>query len=132
MTELKRNSGGHLTGEIGEFSLDWRTGRPVVSKPSSVELVMSCFKRGVIVSNIYRWRFEPQLGDAIADVIEANAIKVDLPPSSRITAYRWENDATGPSADCAELAANYPAASLSAEAAPLSKADHAVAANRAQ
>jgi hypothetical protein len=132
MTELKRNSGGYLTGEIGEFSLDWRTGRPVVSKPSSVELVMSCFKRGVIVSNIYRWRFEPQLGDAIADVIEANAIKVDLPPSSRITAYRWENDATGPSADCAELAANYPAASLSAEAAPLSKADHAVAANRAQ
>jgi hypothetical protein len=132
MTELKRNNGGHLTGEIGEFSLDWRTGRPVVSEPSSVELVMSCFERGVIVSNVYRWRFEPQLGDDIADLIEAKAIKVDLPPSSRITAYRWEKGATGRSADCADLAATVPTPSLSAEIERASKADHAKAANRAQ
>ncbi len=132
MTELKRNNGGHLTGEIGEFSLDWRTGRPVVSEPSSVERVMSCFRRGVIVSNVYRWRFEPQLGDAIADLIEANAIKIDLPSSSRITAYRWENDRTGGSADCAELAASHPTPSLSAmDARPLND-DRAEATNRAQ
>ena len=130
MTELKRNNGGHLKGEIGEFSLDWRTGRPVVSEPTSVKLVMSCFDRGVIVSNVYRWRFEPQLGDAIADLIEANAIKIDLPSSSRMIAYRWENDATGRSADCAELAADYPTPSLSAGNARPSKADHTEAANR--
>jgi hypothetical protein len=132
MTELQRNNGGHLSSEIGEFSLDWRTGRPVVSEPESVQLVMSCFERGVIVSNVYRWRFEPQLGDAIADLIEANAIKVDLPPSSRITAFRWENGATGRSADCAELAANHPTPSLSAEDARPSKTVRAEAANTAQ
>lgn len=130
MTELRRNSGGHLTGEIGEFSLDWRTGRPVVSEPESIELVMSCFKQGVIVSNVYRWRFEPQLGAAIADVIEERAIKVDLPASSKITAYRWENTTIKRSSDCVDLAADYPAPSLSALKARPSKDEHAVAESR--
>ncbi len=130
MSELLRNNGGHLDGQdIGEFSMDWRTGRPVVSEPSSIELIMSCFEKGVIVSNVYRWRFGPQLDDEVADVIEANATKVDLPPSSMITAYRWP-PAVGPSATggastagrtssassspaCAELAAHYPAPPLS-------------------
>ncbi|MEL6961834.1 MAG: hypothetical protein AAFO01_03710 [Pseudomonadota bacterium] len=132
MTELRRNSGGHLTGEIGEFSLDWRTGRPVVSEPESIELLMSCFEQGVIVSNVYRWRFEPQLGAAIADVIEERAIKIDLPPSSKMTAYRWETRTTGRSADCTELAADYPAPSLSAVNARASRDDRAEVTRRTE
>ncbi|MEZ5931565.1 MAG: hypothetical protein R3F54_06370 [Alphaproteobacteria bacterium] len=115
MSELRRNSEGLLDpANIGEFSLDWRTGRPVVSEPASVELIMSCFKKGVVVSNVYRWRFGPQLDDEVADVIEAHAVKVDLPPSSSMTAYRWDNPAAKTSPACADLAAAYPAPSLSA------------------
>lgn len=119
MSELLRNNGGHLDGEdIGEFSIDWRTGRPVVSEPASIELIMSCFKKGVIISNVYRWRFGPQLDDEVADLIEANTTKVELPPSSRITAFRWSPTAGGASTAggspaCAELVASYPAPTLS-------------------
>ncbi len=123
MSELLRNSGGHLDGQdIGEFSMDWRTGRPVISEPASIELIMSCFEKGVIVSNVYRWRFGPQLDDEVADLIEAKATKVDLPASSRITAFRWDgaasaslagSSAANGSPACAELAAQYPAQPLS-------------------
>lgn len=115
MTELRRDNDGHLGDEpAGEFSLDWRTGRPVVSEASSVELIMSCFPKGIVVSNVYRWRYGPQLDDEVADLIEAKAVPIDLPPSSMMTAYRWENEATASSPACAELAANYPAPPLSA------------------
>lgn len=120
MSELERNSGGHLDDDaIGEFSIDWRTGRPVISEPASLMLIMSCFEKGVIVSNVYRWRLDPQLDDEMADVIEATAVPVELPPSSRMTAFRWENAAASASSaasgspSCAELAADYPAPSLS-------------------
>jgi len=114
MSELQRNDKALLDDEeIGEFSLDWRTGRPVISEPSSLGLVLSCFEKGVIVSNVYRWRFGPQLDNEVADLIEANAVPIDLPKSSMITAYRWENETTGGSPACAELAAAYPVPSLS-------------------
>lgn len=135
MSELLRNSEGFLEeSDIGEFSIDWRTGRPVISEPASVELIMSCFEKGVIVSNVYRWRFDPQLDDEVADLIEARAEKVDLPESSMITAYRWgaastssaasgaSTDAANGSPACAELAANYPAPPLSGGERPSDKA----------
>ncbi|MGI9418371.1 MAG: hypothetical protein ACR2RA_11095, partial [Geminicoccaceae bacterium] len=134
MSELERNNKGLLNENgIGEFSIDWRTGRPVVSEPASVELIMSCFEKGVIVSNVYRWRFSPQLDDEVADLIEERATRVDLPPSSMITAYRWENDAAsdppaaGGSPACADLAASYPTPPLSGdEAYPSSTARAAI------
>ena len=126
MSELERNSEGQLDeDDIGEFSVDWRTGRPVISEPASLELIMSCFEKGVIVSNVYRWRFGPQLDDEVADIIESRATKLDLPPSSMMTAYRWDNGAEGASSEsdmasttnsspaCADLAALYPAPPLS-------------------
>ncbi|MEM8949946.1 MAG: hypothetical protein AAGC99_11510 [Pseudomonadota bacterium] len=155
MSELLRNNGGHLDGQdIGEFSVDWRTGRPVVSEPESIDLIMSCFEKGVIVSNVYRWRFGPQLDDEVADVIEARATKIDLPPSSRITAYRWDAAASGASTvsgastangtsigsgastasgasaasrspACDKLAANHPAPTLSEARAQPADSTHA-------
>ena len=116
MSELLRSDKAKLDNNIvGEFSLDRRTGRPVISEPESVELILSCFKKGVVVSNVYRWRFGPQLDDEVADVIEAKAVPINLPRSSMITAYRWENEQADRSPACAELAANYPAPPLSGD-----------------
>lgn len=121
MSELLRNNGGHLDGEtIGEFSLDWRTGRPVISEPASLDLVMSCFPKGVIVSNVYRWRYDPQLDDEVADLIEAKATKVDLPPSSMIRAYRWEHAKADNLPACTDLVASHPAPPLSEDGEPSS------------
>ena len=110
MSELRRRD---ALGDVGEFSLDERTGRPVISEPGSVQLILDCYPKGVIVSNVYRWRFGPQLDDEVADLIEASTIPIELPKSSMITAYRWENETNAGSPACAELAALYPLPSLS-------------------
>ncbi len=113
MSELERHENGRRNGvRASEFSLDWRTGRPVISDARSLELVMSCFDKGVIVSNVYRWRLSSQLDDEVADLIEERAIPVELPGSTQITAYRWENGGSDASPACAELAAHHPAPPL--------------------
>ena len=143
MSELLRSdNGGKLDGQYRRRiqSSTWRTGQAGRQR-ARVRSSLSCpaSRKGVVVSNVYRWRFGPQLDDEVADVIEAKATKIELPPSSRITAYRWgaasasstEGEASTTSGAstaggastasrspaCAELAADFPAPTLS-EARP--------------
>jgi hypothetical protein len=87
-----------------EFGRDPRTGRPVVSTPESVALVIDCFPVGLIVTGEHRWRVSHQLDDAIADLITKRTIPLELPRSSRMMAFRWERppgEASPPT--CADL-----------------------------
>ncbi len=119
MSELTHDSGR----KVGEFGIDRRTGRAVISEASSVELIMDCFPKGVILSNVYRWRDPAQLDDEVAKVIEARAIPIDMPPSSRMVAYRWETPTPTASPACAELAAGYPTATISKGGQPAARPD---------
>jgi hypothetical protein len=73
-----------------EFGRDTRTGRPIVSTPESVGLIIDCFPDGLIVTSRHRWRVSHQLDDAIADLIIKRTVPIELPRESQIMAFRWE------------------------------------------
>jgi hypothetical protein len=90
---------GERAGAIGrveapEFSRDTRTGRPLISKPPSLEKLMACNRRGIIITSIYRWRHDPMLDDAMADLIVQHADPVELPKGSRMMAFTWDREPT--------------------------------------
>jgi Dolichyl-phosphate-mannose-protein mannosyltransferase len=87
-----------------EFGRDPRTGRPVVSTPESVALIIECVPNGLIVTSKHRWRVTHQLDDAIADYIIDHTVPLELPRSSQIMGFRWERppSLSAPAA-CAEL-----------------------------
>ena len=72
----------------GEFSIDPRTGRPVIGTPESVALIMDCYPDGLIVSSGDRWRDPAVLDDAVANLVEAAAEEVEL-PAFGMKAYVW-------------------------------------------
>jgi hypothetical protein len=101
---------GERAGAIGrveapEFSRDTRTGRPLISKPASLEKLMACNRRGIIITSIYRWRHDPMLDDAMADLIVQRAQPVDLPKGSRVMAFTWDRPPTE-HADCPAIRSN--------------------------
>jgi hypothetical protein len=88
-----------------EFGRDSRTGKPIVSTPESVALIMDCFPDGLIVTSTHRWRVSHQLDDAIADLIVRRAVPIELPRASQIMAFRWERTPDVAPAACADLPA---------------------------
>jgi hypothetical protein len=72
----------------GEFSLDPRTGRPVITTPESLALIMDCYRDGLIVADAARWRNRAQVDDAVIHLIQARAEEVDL-PAAAMHAYFW-------------------------------------------
>jgi hypothetical protein len=87
-----------------EFSVDHRTGRPVVSTADSVARIMACYPNGLVLSNTRKWRDPTQLDNETADVIERHAEPVDVPQGSRIVAFTWgEPDIDVPPDACTAL-----------------------------
>jgi hypothetical protein len=94
---------GSLSGEA-EFGIDPRTGRPVISIPESLRLVMACYPDGLIVADAAYVRRDEAIVDPVADVIEAETAPIPLPPETRVVAFQWEVPASGPApAACASL-----------------------------
>jgi hypothetical protein len=89
-----------------EFSRDNRTGRPVVSSPESVELIMACYPNGLLLTNTNKWRNPAQIDNQVADLIEHHARPVDVPRGSRIVAFAWgQTDINVPPDACAPISA---------------------------
>jgi hypothetical protein len=87
-----------------EFSHDYRTGRPVVSTPESVELIMACYPNGLLLTNTSKWRNPAQIDNQVADLIERHAEPVEVPRGSRIVAFTWgQTDIEVPQDACAPL-----------------------------
>jgi hypothetical protein len=88
-----------------EFSLDPRTGRPVIATPESLALIMDCYPDGLIVADTGRWGNPAQLDDAVANLVEGRAEEVEIPAAGML-AYVWRqpNDARRVDA-CASLPA---------------------------
>jgi hypothetical protein len=86
-----------------EFSLDDRTGRPVITTPESVSLIMDCYPDGLIVSTDQTWRNPGKVGNAVANLVEVAAEEVELRSfSMRAYAWRQPNEARRAEA-CARL-----------------------------
>jgi 4-amino-4-deoxy-L-arabinose transferase-like glycosyltransferase len=72
-----------------EFSIDDRTGRPVVSTAESIAHIMACYPNGLVLTDTRKWRNPAQLDNEVADLIERHAEPIDMPRGSRIVAFRW-------------------------------------------
>jgi 4-amino-4-deoxy-L-arabinose transferase-like glycosyltransferase len=95
---------GSLSGGEGEFEIDPRTGRPVISTADSLRLVMSCYPDGLILAGAGRFRSDEAIIDPVADVIEADTVPIALPSEARILAFHWQHPVPDPPpAACATL-----------------------------
>lgn len=73
-----------------EFDIDPRTGRPVISTAESLEHLMQCFPRGLVVGPISVWE-GPVLGAnaGIQDLLSRRAQRIDVPEESKLHAWGW-------------------------------------------
>ena len=96
-----------------EFSIDPRTGRPVIGSPEFLALIMDCYPDGLLIADAKRWRDPAQLDEATADLVEARSEEVKL-PAVGMRAYLWRQPDDARQAEaCASL--------------PAGMADHAMA-----
>ena len=96
------------TGRVNaeEFSLDPRTGRPVVGTADSLGLIMACYPDGLFVADLtsYPAPWATSESKAITSLIERDMEPIDLPPKSGVVAFRWErSDAIATPRECASL-----------------------------
>ena len=100
---VSRNRMSEINGR--EFDRDPRTGRPVVTEPASLRLIVDCYPSGLIVVEVGHWRDPSAVSDKLADAIEAATTPItEIPPESQLKAFRWQHPADRPRpADCAAL-----------------------------
>jgi 4-amino-4-deoxy-L-arabinose transferase-like glycosyltransferase len=75
-----------------EFGIDYRTGRPIISKPESLEQLIACFERGIVVGPVERWGDPMRINEAAQDVITRYAKPIEVPKESHLYAWGWERE----------------------------------------
>jgi len=87
-----------------EFGRDPRSGRASISKPESVALVISCYPSGLFLGDPFQWRNEIMgVSNAVAEIIEAKAQRIDVPAEWDLRVYYWQHAAEPLDAKCAGL-----------------------------
>jgi len=72
-----------------EFTIDPRTGRPVISAPESLGRMMQRYPTGLVVMERADWRAPFAVPAAAADYLAAHANPVSLPETWGLVAYSW-------------------------------------------
>jgi len=80
-----------------QFSVDPRTGRPMISERDALARVMACYRRGLLIIEKDHWRRPDVVPGAVADYVVAHAEEVPVTPEWRIKAFRWNVAAPSPS-----------------------------------
>jgi hypothetical protein len=78
--------------QIKEFGIDYRTGRPIISRPESLEQLIACFERGILVSPVERWHNPIKINKAVQIVLEKYANPIKVPKESYLYAWGWERE----------------------------------------
>lgn len=86
-----------------EFRVWRKIGRPLVSAPGSVELIMACYRSGLVVAEQHVWGWRGGVPQPTAEFIEQHARAVELPAETGILAFRWETEQPEGSPRCSEL-----------------------------
>lgn len=88
-----------LGDEKKEFGIDFRTGRPVISKPESMEKLIECFSQGLVVGPIEHWGDPILISEEIQAIITRHAKPIEVPKESYLYAWGWTREpaATKPS-----------------------------------
>ena len=87
-----------------EFGIDFRTGRPIITKPESVEQLMECFERGFVVGPIEHWGSPILISEAVQAVLTRHAKPIEVPRESHLYAWGWARERRETKPDyCADL-----------------------------
>lgn len=78
-------------GQGFEFGIDWRTGRPVISKPESLRQLIECFDRGLVVGPIQHWGDRLRISEEAKSVIQKYARPIAVPKESYLYAWAWDH-----------------------------------------
>lgn len=93
-----------------EFSIWPKVGRPLVSTPESIALIVSCYTTGLLVAEEHVWGWRWGVPRATVAFIEQNLRAVEMPDDTGILAFRWESDGED-SARCESIRRRGPASS---------------------
>ena len=83
-----------------EFTIDPRTGRPVISSAESFLMVRECFGNGVVIVHDNAWRNRVFVPSAVADAIVGATTKVDFPEELGLGVFRWSTPNFSAESDC--------------------------------
>ncbi len=73
-----------------EFSVDHRTGRPVISEAKSLRQLMRCYSNGLVISESWRWKNRVAgIDEESAGLLGQDAERVALPPTANLVAFVW-------------------------------------------
>lgn len=90
--------------QIKEFGIDFRTGRPIISKPESVERLIDCFPHGFIVGPIEHWGKPILISKAVQAVLKGRAKPIEVPKESYLYAWGWAHKPRATKPDyCSEI-----------------------------
>ena len=78
-----------------EFGIDHRTGRPIITTPESLERLIECFPRGLVVGPIEHWGSPILISKTVQAVIRKYARPFDVPEKSHLYAWSWERNLDG-------------------------------------
>lgn len=79
-------------GEEAEFGIDVRTGRPVISKPESLEQLIECFQSGFLVGQLHDWGHPIRFNQEMQAVLARRAKPIDVPKESHLFAWGWKRE----------------------------------------
>jgi hypothetical protein len=85
-----------------EFTVDRRTGLPVVSTRESLERIWACFDTGVLVQITSFWRNSLYLGESM-DFVVRNADALPIDPRLDLSVFRWRRPPGPLPDDCMTL-----------------------------
>ncbi len=92
-----------------EFSLDPRTGHPVIATAASLRLLMNCYPVGLYVADEKTYPFPWPGTEELNEFISAAMTPIDLPAKWRVFAFRWDHsEEPEQPAECASLPASMP------------------------
>jgi len=87
-----------------EFGIDYRTGRPVISKPESMRRLIECFDRGLIVGPIEHWGNSNLINEPVQAMLMAHTTPIGVPKESHLYARGWHREPRQTKPDyCADL-----------------------------
>lgn len=89
--------------EHADFDRDPRTGRPVITTSAALELLMDCYRTGLIVTPARLWRTEPHIDREVANWILGHTKPLGLPPDLRMMAFVWDQPVAADGPQCAPV-----------------------------
>jgi hypothetical protein len=81
-----------LRNQRSDFGIDYRTGRPVIAKPESLERLIDCFQSGFVVGPIRQWGSPIGITKEAQVVLLRRATPIEVPEKSNLFAWGWTHE----------------------------------------